>query len=125
MDKIILEGIQFHVKVGTTEQERSLAQPCGLDLTLETDLRRAGTSGDLRSGVDYVAVFNCVQKVCTNNTFTLLEEVGHQVCREILETFPVGEVKLRLRKLRPFTDKLRSVGIEIKRKRKELKNENH
>jgi dihydroneopterin aldolase len=125
MDKIILEGIQLDVKVGTTEQERSLPQPCGLDLALETDLRRSGTSGDLRSSVDYVAVFDCVEKVCTNNTFTLLEEVGHQVCREILETFGVGEVKLRLRKLRPFTDKVRSVGIEIKRKRKDSKNENH
>jgi 7,8-dihydroneopterin aldolase/epimerase/oxygenase len=125
MDKIILEGIQLDVKVGTTEQERSLPQPCGLDLALEADLRRSGTSGDLHSSVDYVAVFNCVEKVCTNNTFTLLEEVGHQVCREILDTFRVSEVKLRLRKLRPFSDKLRSVGIELKRKRKDSKNENH
>jgi dihydroneopterin aldolase len=125
MDKIILEGIQLDVKVGTTEQERSLPQPCGLDLTLEADLRRSGTSGDLRSSVDYVAVFNCVEKVCTNNSFTLLEEIGHQLCREILETFRVGEVKLRLRKLRPFSDKLRSVGIEVKRKRKDSRNENH
>ena len=125
MDKIILEGIQLDVKVGTTEQERSLPQPCGLDLTLEADLRRSGTSGDLRSSVDYVAVFNCVERICTNNSFTLLEEIGHQVCREILEMFRVGEVKLRLRKLRPFSDKLRSVGIEVKRKRKDSRNEIH
>ena len=120
MDKIFLEGIQLGIKVGATEEERSSPQPCRLDLTLVADLDQAGQSGDLKDTVDYAAVFKSAEKVCLGKAFTLLEEVAHQVCGEILESFGVRRVKLRIRKLQPFSDNLRSVGIEVKRQRRNL-----
>jgi len=62
-----------------------------------------------------------VEKICLDETFTLLEEVAYQVCCQILENFEVKQVKLRIRKLQPFSDQLDSVGIEIKRKRRNVK----
>lgn len=118
MDKIFLEGIQLGIKVGTTEEERSNPQPCRLDLTLIADLSQAGLSGDLEDTIDYAAVFESVEKICLGKAFTLLEEVAHQVCGEILENFGVKQVRVRICKLQPFSDKLQCVGIEVKRRRR-------
>ncbi len=120
-DKILLEGIRLDVRVGVTEEERSLPQLCGLDLGLESDLRTPGRSGRLQDSIDYAAVFRTVEELCTTGSFCLLEELAELLCDRLLRDYPVDKVKLRLRKLNPFTTKLTSVGIEIKRSRNGLK----
>jgi 7,8-dihydroneopterin aldolase/epimerase/oxygenase len=121
MDKIFLEGIQLGIRVGTTAEERDKPQPCRLDIVLKADLSQAGQSGDLDKTIDYVAVFRCAEKICSNNSFTLLEEIAHQICRAILERFAVKEVELRIRKAQPFSEKLSAVGVQLKRNRRDLK----
>jgi dihydroneopterin aldolase len=118
VDRIFLEGIHFDIRVGTTEEERSIPQPCRLDVVLRSSLHRAGETGNLQESIDYAAVFAAIERTCTTRTFQLLEEVAHQVCEEILAIFPVGSVRFQIRKLHPFSDKLNSVGIEIRRTRK-------
>ena len=106
MDKILLEGIRLGIRVGTTEQERSEPQLCGLDLVVEVDLKPAGRSGDLKHTVDYAAIFQVIEAHCAQNSFTLLEEVGQQLCDRIFDQCPVETIKLRIRKLKPFSSKL-------------------
>jgi dihydroneopterin aldolase len=121
MDKILLEGIRLEIRVGTTEQERSEPQLCGLDLVVEADLKEAGRSGDLKHTVDYAAMFRFIEAHCSQNSFTLLEEVGQQLCDKILEQYSVESVRLRIRKLKPFSSRLSAVGVELKRKQKRRK----
>jgi dihydroneopterin aldolase len=121
MDKILLEGIRLQIRVGTTEQERSEPQLCGLDLVVEADLKAAGRSGDLKHTVDYAAIFQVIEAHCAQNSFTLLEEVGQQLCDRIFDQCPVESIKLRIRKLKPFSSKLTSVGVELRRNRKRKK----
>jgi dihydroneopterin aldolase len=115
MDKVFLEDIRFMIAVGVTAEERSCPQPCRLDVTLGTDLTRAGETGDLAQSVDYTAVFETLERVCTGGSFQLLEEIAHQACQAVLSRFPVKSIKLTIRKLQPFTDKVGAVGIEITR----------
>jgi len=122
MDKILLEGMRLEIRVGTTEEERSQPQLCGLDLALAADLKAAGRSGDLKHTVDYAAIFSSIEAHCTQNSFTLLEEVGQQVCDRIFDQYPVESIKLRIRKLKPFSSRLNAVGVELKRNRKRSKN---
>jgi 7,8-dihydroneopterin aldolase/epimerase/oxygenase len=121
MDKILLEGIRLEIRVGTTEQERSEPQLCGLDLVVEADLKEAGCSGELRHTVDYAAIFRFIEAHCSQNSFTLLEEVGQQLCDRIFDQCPVNSIKLRIRKLKPFSSRLKCIGIELKRTRKRNK----
>jgi 7,8-dihydroneopterin aldolase/epimerase/oxygenase len=121
MDKIFLEGIQLGIRVGTTTEERSKPQPCRLDLVLKVNLSQAGQSGNLDKTVDYVAILKCVEEIGSGGSFTLLEEIAHQTCRTILEGFAVKEVKLRISKTQPFSDKLSAVGVQFKRTRRDLK----
>ena len=118
MDKILLEGIRLEIRVGTTEEERSKPQLCGLDLVVEADLKAAGRSGDLKHTVDYAAIFRLMEAHCAQNSFALLEQLGQQVCDKIFDQYPVESIKLRIRKLNPFSSRLGAVGIELKRNRK-------
>jgi FolB domain-containing protein len=96
-----LEGIQLGIRVGITAEERETPQPCRLDLVLKADLEQAGQSGDLKKTVDYVSILSCVEEICTQQSFTLLEEIAQ--------------------KTRPFSDKLSSVGVQFKRKRRDFR----
>jgi 7,8-dihydroneopterin aldolase/epimerase/oxygenase len=121
MDKILLEGIRLDIRVGTTEEERSEPQLCGLDLVVEADLKAAGRSGDLKHMVDYAAIFRLLEAHCSQNSFTLLEQIGQQVCDKIFDQYPVESIKLRIRKLNPFSSRVSAVGVELKRNRKRKK----
>ena len=121
MDKILLEGIRLDIRVGTTEEERSEPQLCGLDLVLEADLKAAVRSGDLNRTVDYAAIFRLLEAHCSQNSFTLLEQIGQQVCDKIFDQYPVESIKLRIRKLNPFSSRVSAVGVELKRNRKRKK----
>jgi 7,8-dihydroneopterin aldolase/epimerase/oxygenase len=121
MDRIFLEGIQLRIRVGTTAEERSQPQPCRMDLVLKADLSQAGQSGSLDRTIDYVAVLKCVEEICLNDSFTLLEEIARQVCQAILKGFAIKEVTLRISKTHPFSDKLSAVGVQFKRTRRDLK----
>ena len=118
MDKILLEGIRLEIRVGTTNEERSEPQPCGLDLVVEANLKSAGRSGNLKRTVDYAAIFRMIEAHCLQNSFTLLEEVGEQLCDRIFDQYPVEGITLRIRKLKPFSSRLDAVGVELKRTRK-------
>ena len=116
MDRIFLEDVRFWIAVGVTEAERIRPQPCRLDVVLEADLSQAGETGDLSRGVDYAAVFATLEQICGRGSFQLLEEIAHQACQAILGQFPVESVQFAIRKLRPFTDQIGAVGIEVRRR---------
>jgi dihydroneopterin aldolase len=78
-------------------------------------------SGNLDKSVDYVAILKCVEAICSEGSFTLLEEIAHQICHTVLEGFAVKQVKLRISKTQPFSDKLSAVGVQFKRTRRDLK----
>jgi FolB domain-containing protein len=121
MDKILFEDIRLEIHVGVTDEERSVVQPCGLDLNLYVKLRPAGKSGDLQKSVDYSAIFRCIEEVCARRPYTLLEEIAEQLCTEILHHFPVKRVLVKVRKLHPFSPRLNAVGVEIERSQKKGK----
>jgi len=121
MDTILFEGMRLEIHVGVTDEERSVAQLCGLDFNLYVKLRPAGKSGDLQKSVDYTAVYRCIENVCTRRPYTLLEEVAELLCAEILSQFPVKKVRGRVRKLHPFSSRLNAVGVEIERSQKKTK----
>ena len=123
MDKILFEDIRLEIHVGVTEEERSVSQPCGLDLNLFVKLRPAGKSGELKKSVDYSAVYRCIEEVCERRPYTLLEEIAEQLCAEILNHFPVKNVLVKVRKLHPFSPRLSAIGVEIKRAQKQVKKE--
>lgn len=116
MDKIILEGMEFYGYHGTRPEERSLGQRFILDVELFLDLRPAGVSDDLDRTVNYARVFEIVQSIVCGRPCRLIESLAEAVAKELLEQFPVAEVKVCVKKPQaPVPGRFTWVAVEIRR----------
>ncbi|HLV00821.1 MAG TPA: dihydroneopterin aldolase [Acidobacteriota bacterium] len=117
MDSILIEGLQCQAYIGTTEDERKAPQPLSIDMELFLDLKAAGSSDDLEDTVDYLALAQRVREIVLESRFSLLERLAEELSTEILKSFVIEEIRLRLYKLPPeMQGWIRSVAVEIHRK---------
>ena len=115
-ERLVIERLEFQGHCGTTEQERSVPQPLGIDLELAVDMSEAAATDDLRETVDYSRVAEQVTAIGRNERFSLLEAFGDRIAQAILAAHPVREVSLWLRKLKPPVESVRgSVGVRMTR----------
>jgi dihydroneopterin aldolase len=114
MDKIILQGLRFMACHGALPHERQVMQLFLVDLELQLDLRPAGGSDRLEDTVDYGAVYETVRQVLTGSPYTLLEALAEACAQKILETYPVGQVMVRLTKPHaPIGGDMAAAAVEI------------
>jgi dihydroneopterin aldolase len=93
-------------------------QPFEVDIELALDLKEAGTADDLAKTVDYGAVYEVVRRNVESASYRLLETMAQAISGEILGTFPVDEVVVRVRKPAvQLGGPLDYAGVEIRRRR--------
>ena len=119
MDIIKLTNIVFYAHHGYYEAERELGQRFELDIEVECDLTFASKNDDLHSTIDYRKVYSIAKNAFENYKFKLLETVADRIAEEILESFTVESVLIRVRKPHvPLKGFLDHIEIEIRRKKK-------
>ena len=117
MDKIILKGIQFYGYHGVSEAERELGQKYAVDVEIDYDLESAGRTDNLNDTVDYLAIFNFVIEIGTNEKFLLIESLAQKIADAILAQLPIETVLIRVKKLTPpIPGELEYAGVEIVRR---------
>jgi dihydroneopterin aldolase len=123
-DSVFLEGIRFHGFHGLTRLEREIGVRYIVDLELRTDLSTACETDRLADTIDYRKVHRMVVEIGRRESYKLIETLAAHLAREILDTFPVREVRVRLGKETPVLDGIvDSVGVEISRTRSETRSE--
>ncbi len=119
-DRIIMEGLEFHGYHGVLDAEREMGQPFQVDLELVLDLGPAGRADDPALTVDYSAVYAEVKKAFQARRYRLIEAVAEAVAAAVLSSFPVDEVRVRLRKPHaPVRGRFKYFAVEIVRRREE------
>lgn len=99
-------------------EERERAQPFEVDLDVETDLRRAGTTDDLADTVDYGGLCEAVAAVVGGERYALIERLAERIAEVVLAGPGVSAVTVHLRKLRPPVPvDVASAGVRIHRSR--------
>ena len=118
-DRIILEGMQFYGYHGRNKEERVLGQPFEVDLEAEFDLSAAGQSDDIADSVSYTDLYRVAKRHVEGPACNLVETVAHAIAVEILESYTVESVRLRLMKVRPPIrgGVLAGAGVEVFRRR--------
>lgn len=118
-DLIQLEALRVLCHVGVTDAERAQAQPLEIDLDLETDLGRAGTSDDVADTVDYGEVALVVAAAVEPARHHLLERVATVAADAALGVGDtVAAVTVTVRKLRPPVPlHVRTAGVRVRRTR--------
>ncbi len=115
-DRLIIERLEFQGYCGVSEVEREAPQPMAVDLELSMDMAQAAAVDDLVGTVDYLRVTERVLALVQNQRFHLLETMAERMAQDILSEFPVAEVTLWVRKLKPPIKGVReSTGAKITR----------
>jgi len=119
IDRIRLEGIEFHGYHGVTEPERILGHRFRVDLSIEMDLEPAGRTDDLGKTIDYMAVVRTILAVGSGESVRLLETLAERMCAAVLEGFPpTAAVWIRVAKIHPPAAPAFEVSaVEIHRQR--------
>ncbi|MGH2468280.1 MAG: dihydroneopterin aldolase [Candidatus Limnocylindrales bacterium] len=117
-DRIVLQRMRFSGRHGLTPEERLQPQPFEVDVELATNLQPAGVDDDLDLTVDYGRVFEVCRELVEATNFKLLEAIAEGIAHELLREFPVSEVTVRVRKMKPpIPGRLDWAGVEIRRTR--------
>jgi FolB domain-containing protein len=113
-DRIEIKDLLVRGVIGVNDWEREQAQDILINVTLFTDLRRAGASDDIDDTVNYRSVTKqIIQHVETSQRFTV-EALASDIARICLQHSGVEKVRVRLEK--PGALRFaHSVGVEIER----------
>ncbi len=98
MDKIILSDCHFLACIGVTTAERGAPQPISIDLELNFDTRLAGQSDSLSDTINYSAIHSTLQAYITSHSFQLIEALAEHLATEVIASFPIKQLTLRLKK---------------------------
>lgn len=121
MDIIKLSNIVFYAHHGYYEAERELGQRFELDIEVECDLTEASKSDELDKTIDYRKVYSLAKDAFENYKFKLLETVAERIAEQILNSFNIEAVLIRVRKPHvPLKGFLDHIEIEIRRSKNDI-----
>ncbi|MFH2201558.1 MAG: dihydroneopterin aldolase [Elusimicrobiota bacterium] len=100
MDRITLRDIKCRCRIGVPAAERRKKQTLRIDAALETGLRRAGRSDDLRHSVDYFALERRLRETAESVERRLIERLAEDLARTALR----------------FDRRIRAVTITVRKK---------
>ena len=115
-DRIEIRGLRVVGTHGVLPEESVRAQPFEVDLDVVTDLRPAGTSGELADTVDYGELTSLVAAVVRDERHPLLEDLATRIADVVLADARVVSVEVAVRKLRPPVPfDMATAGVRITR----------
>jgi len=115
-DKILISRMDCLTAVGITAAERAIKQRLSVDLEFPCDAAAASRSDSIQAAVDYDRVAQTVQSVCASREFNLIETVAEEIAASVLGSFPISQVRVRVRKISPVpSPRVEFVYVEIVR----------
>lgn len=98
MDKIYVNDLVARLIIGVRKEERREKQQVIINLTLFTDLRKAGKTDDLEDTVDYSLLKGQILQEIENSKFYLLEALAQKVADICLKDLAIRQVKVSVEK---------------------------
>ncbi len=117
-DRIDLKGIEVLAKHGVLEHEQEKAQVFRADVTVITDLSKAGESDDLDDTLDYSELALEVREVVGSESYKLIETVAARVADAIMSNPRVSGAVVTIHKPgAPMDLVFEDVSVTIERSR--------
>ena len=98
LNHIFISGLPLETIIGVHANERLLPQKLSLDLTLTLDTSKAGKSDNLADTIDYDVLIAWIRAWANAQQFQLIEALAHHLVDQLLATFDIQQVALRLNK---------------------------
>jgi len=121
MGKIVIEEMEFYAFHGHYQEEQIVGNRFLVDLEMEADLTGPAGSDNLSDAVNYQRVYQIIKSEMRRTKSNLLENIGKRILDALdAEMDGVEKATIRIRKLNPpMGGPIKSVGVEMKRKRKD------
>jgi len=114
MDKVIIKDLLARGIIGINDWERENPQEILINITLFTDLFKAGESDDVADSVNYRTIAKMVQAHAESARRLTVEALASDIARLCLKQANVLKVQVRVEK--PGAVRFSaSVGVEIER----------
>ena len=115
-DRIYIRDLALRCIVGVNPEERAKVQDVVVNITLEADLSRAGSSDDLADTVDYKALKLAVVAEVEASSYFLVERLAERIAEICLSHERVEAARVLVEK--PGALRFaRTVGVEVVRRR--------
>ncbi|HEX3046075.1 MAG TPA: dihydroneopterin aldolase [Bacillota bacterium] len=112
--RLRLNNMVFYGYHGAYSAEKELGQRVEVDVELVSDLVNVGKTDDIELSINYVDVYTIVKEIVEEREFNLIEAIGVAVVDQIMDSFDLEQVTVRVRKpLPPVGGLLDSAEFEI------------
>ena len=96
IDRIHIQQLEVHGRVGVPDSERAKPQRLSLNLTLWPKI--AELHDDIENTVNYSAVAERVKKFVGQHDYKLIETLGEEIAAHLLAQFNLRKVEIEVRK---------------------------
>jgi dihydroneopterin aldolase len=119
VDRILIQGLEFHGFHGVPAAEREIGHRYRVDAALELDLRPAGSSDDFQLTVDYGEAARLLLEIGTGESVQLVETLAERMAQTLIERCAaVMAVELTVTKVHPPVPvPLAGCAVQIRRTR--------
>src|SRR5512133_3515487 len=98
MDKIIIKDLRVTGIIGIYDYERVTPQEMLINVTMQTDIKKAAASDDINDCVDYEKAANAIKLHAETSKRLTVEALAEDLARLCLETPGVERVNIRVEK---------------------------
>jgi D-erythro-7,8-dihydroneopterin triphosphate epimerase len=118
-DRILIKDLFLRTIIGINAEERTERQDVLINLSVETDTRRAGLSDDIADAVNYRTLTKQIIELVESSRFLLVERLAEEIARLCLADLRVSKVSVTVEKPQALRF-ARSVGVSIERSRDDV-----
>tara|TARA_B100000886_G_scaffold330809_1_gene281628 strand:+ start:28 stop:384 length:357 start_codon:yes stop_codon:yes gene_type:complete len=118
MDKINILNLKITGNHGVYDFEKERPGTFEVDVEIFKDLSILQVRDDLKKTIDYSEVIRVIQKIFNEKRYNLIETLAEKICDNLLNTFLIEAVKLKIRKPHaPIQANFETVEVEILREK--------
>jgi dihydroneopterin aldolase len=115
-DRIVITRLRVPTRIGVGDRERAQIQTVELNIEIEIDTARAGTTDELEDTVDYHRAVRTVAELVRSSETKLLERLAERVAATLLELEGVSGVMVEVGKHPPPVEEdVDAVSVRITR----------
>lgn len=92
------DNLRVNAIIGVLEEERHCEQEILVDLRASVDFSLGALSDSIKDAVDYTRLAGVCEEVACEGKFQLLESLAVGIATELVDSFPIGEVWLKIKK---------------------------
>lgn len=97
-DFVKVKGLKVKAVIGVFDWEREVEQPLLIDVSMATDISKAGKSDDIKDAINYKEVCDDITELCQQTKAMLIERLAELIAEHILTKYNTTQVEVSVAK---------------------------